>query len=77
MQSVVDKAASVKLSEKTEESITEFLISPLLVAKEGRSSFVLKPKAKQSTPSPRIFPTAAATVARKPSSPPRIEFPID
>jgi hypothetical protein len=44
MQSVVDKAASVKLSEKTEASITEFLLSPLLVKKGDRPSIVLKPK---------------------------------
>jgi hypothetical protein len=30
MQSVVNKAASTKISDKTEESITEFLLSPLL-----------------------------------------------
>ena len=78
LQSVIDKTASVKLSGKTEESNTEFLLSPLLVRKGGRPSFVLEqPKAKRSTPSPRIVPTAAATVARKPSSPPSIEFSID
>ncbi len=30
MQSVVNKAAPTKISDKTEESITEFLLSPLL-----------------------------------------------
>ncbi len=30
MQSVVNKAASTKIPDKTEESITEFLLSPLL-----------------------------------------------
>ena len=77
LQSVVDKVTSEKLSEKTEASIAEFLLSPLLMKKGRRPSLVLKPKAEQSTPSPRIFPTAASTVARNPSSPPRIEFPID
>ena len=75
MQSVVDKAASVKLSEKTEASITEFLLSPLLVKKGDRPSLVLKPKSERSKSSPKAVVTAAATVARKPSSQP-VDLPI-
>jgi hypothetical protein len=77
LQSVVDKATSAKLSNKTKASITEFLLSPLLIKKGGRPSLVLKPKAERSNPSRRIVVTAAATVARKPSSPPSIDLPID
>ena len=76
LQSVVDKATSAKLSNKTEASITEFLLSPLLVKKGARPSLVLKPKAQRSTPSPKIVVTAAAIVARKPCSPPT-DLPID
>ena len=77
LQSVVDKATSAKLSNKTEASITEFLLSPLLIKKGGRPSLVLKPKAERSNPSRRIVVTAAATVARNPSSPPSIDLPTD
>ncbi len=76
-QSVVDKATSAKLSNKTEASITEFLLSPLLIKKGGRPSLVLKPKAERSNPSRRKVVTAAETVARNPSSPPSIDLPTD
>ena len=76
LQSLVDKAASLKIFNKTEASITEFLLSPLLVKKGARPSLVLKPKAQRSTPSPKIVVTAAAIVARKPCSPPT-DLPID
>jgi hypothetical protein len=75
MQSVVNKAASTKISDKTEESITEFLLSPLLVNKGKRPLLVLKPKEQRCTPSQRAAVTAAATVARKPCSP-SVELPI-
>jgi hypothetical protein len=77
LQSVVDKVTSEKLSEKTEASIAEFLLSPLLMKKGRRPSLVLKPKAERSGPSRRIAVSAAATVARKPSSPASIDLPID
>jgi hypothetical protein len=38
LHSLVDKAASAKISDKTEASITEFLLSPLLMKKSGRPS---------------------------------------
>ena len=76
LHSVVDKASSANISNKTEASITEFLLSPLLVKKGARPSLVLKPKAQRSTPSPKIVVTAAAIVARKPCSPPT-DLPID
>ena len=68
LHSLVDKAASAKISDKTEASITEFLLSPLLMKKGGRPSFVLKAKKQRSTPSERSFVTAAATVVRRPIS---------
>ena len=40
LHSVVDKAASAHISNKTEASITEFLLSPLLVKKGARPSLV-------------------------------------
>ena len=76
LHSLVDKAASAKISDKTEASITEFLLSPLLIKKGGRPSLVLKPKADRSNPSRSIVVTAAAIVARKPCSPPT-DLPID
>ena len=69
LHSVVDKAASTKISDKTEASVTEFLLSPLLVKKGGRPSLVTKAKEQRSTPSKRTVFTVAATVARKPCSP--------
>ena len=75
MQSVVNKAASTKISDKTEESITEFLLSPLLVNKGKRPLLVLKPKELRCTPSKRAAVIPAATVARKPCSP-SVELPI-
>ena len=53
----------------SDTSITDFLLSPLLVKKGNRPNLVRKPKA-QHTPKPRADVTAAATVARKPSSSP-------
>jgi hypothetical protein len=75
LHSVVDKASSANISNKTEASITEFLLSPLLVKKGARPSLVLKPKAQRSTPS-KIVVTATVIVARKPCSPPT-DLPID
>ena len=59
----------MKLTEKAEVSNTEFLLSPSLVRKGGRLSFVLKPKAQLSTPSLRKDLTATATITHKPSAP--------
>lgn len=72
VQSVVAQAANAarSLSQFTDASITEFLLSPLLIKKGDRPSFARKPhytKGK-STPHARIVTTAAATVGRKPSS---------
>jgi hypothetical protein len=72
VQSVVNKAAHSfkKKSDFTDESITEFLLSPLLLKQGDRPSLVRhKSKAQRSTSSSRTVVTAAATVARKPSSP--------
>ena len=76
VQSVVAQAthAARSLSQFTDASITDFLLSPLLVKKGDRPNLVRKPKA-QRTPKPRAVVTAAATVARKPSSQP-FDHPI-
>jgi hypothetical protein len=76
VQSVVAQAthAARSLSQFTDASITDFLLSPLLVKKGDRPNLVRKPKA-QHTPKPRAVVTAAATVARKPSSQP-VDLPI-
>ena len=57
------------LSQFTDASITDFLLSPLLVKKGDRPSLVRKLK-PQHTSKSRAVITAAATVARKPFSPP-------
>jgi hypothetical protein len=75
LHSLVDKAASANISNKTEASITEFLLSPLLVKKGDIPSLVLKPKSERSKSSPKAVVTAAATVARKPTSQP-VDLPI-
>jgi len=79
LHSVVDKAASAHISNKTEARKTESLLSPLLpgllMKKGGRPYFVLKAKKRRSTPSERSVFTAAATVARKQSSQP-VDLPI-
>jgi hypothetical protein len=49
----------------TDSSISAFLLSP---QKGDRPSLVCKPKSERSNSSPKIVVTAAATVARKPSS---------
>ena len=71
VQSVVAQAthAARSLSQFTDASITDFLLSPLLVKKGERPNLVRKPK-PQHTSKPRVVITAAATVARKPCSPP-------
>ena len=74
LQSVVDKAASLKIFDKTEASITEFLVSPLLVKKGRRPSLLRQPKVQQSNPSPKIVVMAAATVSRKPLVSPAVDF---
>jgi len=56
------------LNKFTDTSISAFLLSPLLLKKGGRPSFVLKAKKQRSTPSERSFVTAAATVVRRPIS---------
>ena len=72
VQKVVSKAthAMQKLSDITDASVTDFLLSPLLVKQGGRHSLVLQPKSERSKSSPKAVFTAAATVARKPSSHP-------
>ena len=77
VQSVVAKATTLgrKLSNFTDTSISAFLLSPLLVKKGDRPSLVLKPKSERSKSSPKAVVTAAATVARKPSSQP-VDHPI-
>ena len=65
-----------KLSDFTDTSISAFLLSPLLVNKGDRPSLVLKPKSERSKPSPKAVVTAAATVARKPTSQP-VDLPIN
>ena len=76
LQSVVAQAthAARSLSQFSDTSITDFLLSPLLVKKGDRPNLVRKPKA-QRTPKPRADVTAAATVARKPTSQP-VDLPI-
>ena len=71
VQSVVAQAthSARSLSQFSDTSITDFLLSPLLVKKGDRPNLVRKPKA-QHTPKPRADVTAATTVARKPCSPP-------
>ena len=77
VQSVVTKATflGIKLSNFTDTSISAFLLSPLLVKKGDRPSLVLKPKNIRGKSSPKAVVTAAATVARKPSSQP-VDLPI-
>ena len=77
VQSVVAKATfqGRKLSNFTDTSISAFLLSPLLVKKGDRPSLVLKPKSERSKASPKAVVTAAAIVARKPSSQP-VDLPI-
>jgi hypothetical protein len=69
LQSLVDQAthAAKSLSQFTDASITDFLLSPLLVKKGDRPTLVRKPVA-QHKPYPRAVIAAAATVARKPCS---------
>ena len=77
VQRVVAKATFLgkNLSDFTDTSISAFLLSPLLVKKGDRPSLVLKPKSERSKSSPKAVVTAAATVARKPSSQP-VDLPI-
>ena len=77
VQSVVAKATHLgnTLIKFTDTSISAFLLSPLLVKKGDRPSLVLKPKSERSKSSPKAVVTAAATVARKPSSQP-VDLPI-
>ncbi len=61
----------------TDSSVSEFLLSPLLVKKKGdRPSLVLKPRAQQNNPSPKTVITAASNVACKPCCP-SVEIPIE
>ena len=79
MQGVVAQAAHAAktLSQFTEASITDFLLSPILLKKGDRPSLIRKPKA-QRTPYPRVVVTAAATVERKTWSPSiSADLPID
>ena len=77
VQSVVAKAthAGKSMCTFTDSSISAFLLSPLLVKKGDRPSLVCKPKSERSKSSPKAVVTAAATVARKPSSQP-VDLPI-
>jgi len=77
VQSVVAQAAHAgkTLIKFTDASISDFLLSPLLVKKGDRPPLFLKQKAQQSTQSPRTINTAVATVARKPCTPP-VNLPI-
>ena len=70
VHSSVDLAAHAgkTIARFTDASITEYLCSPLLVKKGDRPSLVCKPKSERSKSSPKAVVTAAATVARKPSS---------
>jgi len=72
VQSVVAQALHTgkTLIKFTVASITDYLLSPLLVKKGDRPPLILKPRERQSTTTPRTRITAAATVARKPCSPP-------
>ena len=79
VQSVVAKATLLgnTLNKFTGTSISAFLLlSPLLVKKGERPSLVLKPKSERSKSSPKAVVTAAATVARKPTSQP-VDLPIN
>ena len=78
VQKVVDKAAhSGKwLKTFTDASVSDFLLSPLLIKKEDRPPLVLKPRAQRNSPSPRTAITPAAVVARKPCTPP-LDYSID
>jgi hypothetical protein len=60
----------------TDTSISAFLLSPLLVKKGNRPRLVLKPKSERRKSSPKAVVTAAATVARKPTSQP-VDLPIN
>jgi hypothetical protein len=66
VQSVVAQAshAGKNMKDFTDESITNFLLSPLLVKKVDRPSFVRKSKEQRGNPFSRMVVTAAATVAR-------------
>ena len=72
VHSSVDLAAHAgkTIARFTDASITEYLCSPLLVKKGDRPSLILKPKSERSKASPKAVVTAAATVARKPTSQP-------
>ena len=72
VQSVVAQALHTgkTLIKFTVASITDYLLSPLLVKKGDRPPLILKPRERQSTTTPRTRITAAATVARKPCSTP-------
>lgn len=78
VQSVVAQAANAgkRLLNFTTASMSDFLLSPLLIKKGDRPPLGVKPKAAQRTTSPKLVITAAATVSRKPC-PPSIEPPID
>jgi hypothetical protein len=67
VQSVVAQALHTgkTLIKFTVASITDYLLSLL-----DRPPLILKPRERQSTTTPRTRITAAATVARKPCSPP-------
>ena len=71
VQSVVAQAthAGKRLLNFTNTSISNFLLSPLLIKKGDRPPLVAKPKAQQRAKSPRLVITAAATVPRKSCSP--------
>ena len=77
VQTTVDLAAHTcrEITKFTDVSISEYLCSPLLIKKGDRPSLVLKPKSERSKSSPKAVVTAAATVARKPSSQP-VDLPI-
>lgn len=72
VQSVVAQAVHTgkTLIKFTDASITDYLLSRLLVKKGDRPPHILKPREQQSTTTPRTRITAAATVMRKPCSPP-------
>ena len=71
VQSVVAQAthAGKRLLNFTNTSISNFLLSPLLIKKGDRPPLVAKPKAQQRATSPRLLIMAAATVPRKSCSP--------
>ena len=72
VQSVVAQAVHTgnTLIKFTDASITDYLLSRHLVKKGDRPPNILKPREQQSTTTPRTCITAAATVMRKPCSPP-------